>query len=99
MTIQEVIDLTKLSLKKLIDSLMTHGITMKNQELEEKPKKNLAFKTIHHQGSKKFVNSKKMKIRKNLAKRHLDATSQTRQDILRLIALFFKTRKRTVNTN
>ena len=27
---------------------MTHKITMEKQELEEKPKKNLAFKIIHH---------------------------------------------------
>jgi len=27
---------------------MTYEIIMKKQELEEKPKKNLAFKIIHH---------------------------------------------------
>jgi hypothetical protein len=41
-------DLTKLSLVELIESLMTHEITMKKQELEDKPKKNLALKTMHH---------------------------------------------------
>jgi hypothetical protein len=48
MAIREANDLTKLSLEELIGSLMTHEITMKNQELEEKPKKNLAFKTVYH---------------------------------------------------
>ncbi|KAJ6874090.1 hypothetical protein NC651_032816 [Populus alba x Populus x berolinensis] len=46
--IREAKNLTKLSLKKLIGLLMTHEIIMKKQELEEMPKKNLAFKTIHH---------------------------------------------------
>ena len=46
--IWEAMDLTKLSLDELIESLMTHEITMKKQELEDKPKKNLAFKTVHH---------------------------------------------------
>jgi hypothetical protein len=27
---------------------MTYEITMEKQELEEKPKKNLAFKIVHH---------------------------------------------------
>jgi hypothetical protein len=27
---------------------MTHKIIMENQELEVKPKKNLTFKTVHH---------------------------------------------------
>ncbi|KAJ6862610.1 hypothetical protein NC652_039459 [Populus alba x Populus x berolinensis] len=40
--------LTKLPLKELIDSLKTHEITMDKQKQEEKPKKNLTFKTIHH---------------------------------------------------
>jgi hypothetical protein len=48
MAIREANDLTKLPLKELIRSLMTHEITMENQELEEKPKKNSAFQTIHH---------------------------------------------------
>jgi hypothetical protein len=48
MTIHEAKDLTKISLEELIGSLMTHEITMEKQELEEKPKKNLAFKIIHH---------------------------------------------------
>jgi len=43
----EAKDLTKLPLKELIASLMTHRITMKKQELEENSKKKLAFKTIH----------------------------------------------------
>jgi hypothetical protein len=47
-TIHEAKDLTKLSLEELIGSLMTHEIIMEKQELEEKPKKNLAFKIIHH---------------------------------------------------
>jgi len=41
-------DLTKLPLEELIGSLITHEITMEKQELEEKPKKNLAFKIVHH---------------------------------------------------
>uniref|UniRef100_A0A2K1YH90 Uncharacterized protein n=1 Tax=Populus trichocarpa TaxID=3694 RepID=A0A2K1YH90_POPTR len=48
MTIREVKDLTKLPLKELIDSLMTHEITMEKQELDKKPNKNLTFKTMHH---------------------------------------------------
>ena len=48
MTIKEVKDLTKLPLKELIDSLMTHEITMEKQELDKKPNKNLTFKTMHH---------------------------------------------------
>ncbi|KAJ6875004.1 hypothetical protein NC652_034660 [Populus alba x Populus x berolinensis] len=47
MIIQEAKDLTKLPLKKLIDSLMTHKNTKEKQELEEKSKKNLKFKTMH----------------------------------------------------
>jgi hypothetical protein len=35
-------------LEELIGSLITHEITMEKQELEEKPKKNLAFKIVHH---------------------------------------------------
>jgi hypothetical protein len=34
-----------------------------------------------------------MKIRKNLARKHLDATNATKQDTSRLIVHFFKTRK------
>ena len=48
MTIKEVKDLTKLPLKELIDSLITHEITMEKQELDKKPNKNLTFKTMHH---------------------------------------------------
>jgi len=48
MEIREARDLTKLSLKKLIGSWMTHEITIEKQQEEEKPKKNLAFKIIHH---------------------------------------------------
>jgi hypothetical protein len=47
-SIRKAKDLIKLPLKELIDSLMTYEIIMKKQELEEKPKKNLAFKIIHH---------------------------------------------------
>jgi len=47
-TIWEVKDLTKLPLEELIGSLMTKKITMKKQELDEKPKKNLVFKTVHY---------------------------------------------------
>jgi hypothetical protein len=39
-----------------------------------------------------------MEIRKNLAGKHLEGTSATRQEIQRLIALFFKIRRRTVIT-
>jgi len=39
---------TKLQLEELTNSLITHEITMEKLELEEKPKKNLAFKIIHH---------------------------------------------------
>ena len=46
--IREAKNLTKLAMKKLIGLLMTHEIIMEKQELEEMPKKNLAFKTIHH---------------------------------------------------
>jgi len=35
-------------MEELIRSLMTHEIAMEKQELEKKPKKNLAFKIIHH---------------------------------------------------
>jgi hypothetical protein len=47
-TIQEAKNLTKLPLEKLIGSLITHEITMEKQELNEKPKKNLSLKIIHH---------------------------------------------------
>jgi len=47
-TIREVKDLTEHPLKELIDSLMTHEITMEKQELNKKPNKNLTFKTMHH---------------------------------------------------
>jgi len=47
-TIREVMDLTEHPLKELIDSLMTHEITMEKQELDKKPNKNLTFKTMHH---------------------------------------------------
>ncbi|KAJ6923435.1 hypothetical protein NC652_016923 [Populus alba x Populus x berolinensis] len=50
-TIREAKNHTQLSLEELISSLITHKITMEKQELEEKPKKNLAFKTIHHADS------------------------------------------------
>jgi hypothetical protein len=46
--IQEVKDLTKLSLEELISSLMTNEFTMDKQEQEEKPERNLTFKIIHH---------------------------------------------------
>jgi hypothetical protein len=46
--IQKVKDLTKLSLEKLISSLMTHEFTMDKQEQEEKPNRSLTFKIIHH---------------------------------------------------
>ena len=49
-TIREAKYLTKLPLKELIGFLKTHEITIDKQEQEEKPKKNLAFKTIHHIG-------------------------------------------------
>ena len=49
-TIREAKYLTKLPLKELIGFLKTHEITMDKQEQEEKPKKNLTFKTIHHIG-------------------------------------------------
>ena len=45
--IREAKDLTKLPLEELIGSLMTHEITMDKQDQEERPKKNLAFKTVH----------------------------------------------------
>lgn len=45
--IREAKDLTKLPLEELIGSLMTHEITMEKQDQEERPKKNLAFKTVH----------------------------------------------------
>ncbi|KAJ6907756.1 hypothetical protein NC651_018252 [Populus alba x Populus x berolinensis] len=48
MAIREANDLTKLPLKELIRSRMTHEIIMEKQELEKKPKKNLEFQTIHH---------------------------------------------------
>ncbi|KAJ6862428.1 hypothetical protein NC652_039313 [Populus alba x Populus x berolinensis] len=48
MTIREAKNLTKLSLKEIIISHMTHEITINKQELEEKPKKNLAIKIVHH---------------------------------------------------
>ena len=48
MTIQEAKNLIKLPLEKLIGSLITHEITMEKQELNEKPKKNLSLKIIHH---------------------------------------------------
>ena len=105
--IREAKDLIKLPLKELIDSLMTHEITMEKQELEEKPKKNLAFKIIHHVDSdddddddkveedialitrqfwnflrkKKIKNSqtlRRIEIRKNLAKKNLNAISAKR---------------------
>uniref|UniRef100_A0A2K1YGD8 UBN2 domain-containing protein n=1 Tax=Populus trichocarpa TaxID=3694 RepID=A0A2K1YGD8_POPTR len=44
----EAKDLTKISLEELISSLMTHKIAIENQEREENPKKNLAFKIIHY---------------------------------------------------
>ncbi|KAJ6874091.1 hypothetical protein NC651_032816 [Populus alba x Populus x berolinensis] len=46
--------------------LMTHEIIMKKQELEEMPKKNLAFKTIHHvkDGNKKESNEKTLRCYK-----------------------------------
>ena len=47
MTIKEAKNLTKLSLKELIGSLMTHEIAMKEQEWEVNPKGNLAFKIVH----------------------------------------------------
>ncbi|KAG5235596.1 UBN2 domain-containing protein [Salix suchowensis] len=43
----EAKDLTKLPLEELIGSLMTHEITMDKQDQEERPKKTLAFKTVH----------------------------------------------------
>jgi hypothetical protein len=46
-TIEEVKNLTKLSLEELISSLMTHEIVMKEQEWEVNPKRNLAFKIVH----------------------------------------------------
>ena len=48
MTLREAKDLTELSLEEIIRSLMTHEITIEKQELEEKPKKNLAIKIVHH---------------------------------------------------
>jgi len=84
---------------------MTHEITMEKQELEEKPKKNLAFKIIHHVDSdddddkveegialitrqfwnflrkKEIKNSQTLRmieIRKNLAKKNLNAISAKR---------------------
>jgi hypothetical protein len=42
-TIQEAKDPTKLSLEKLIGSLMTYEITIEKQELEEKTKKELGI--------------------------------------------------------
>ena len=46
--VQEVKDLTKLSLEELISSLMTNEFTMDKQKQDEKPKRNLNFKIIHH---------------------------------------------------
>jgi len=48
MAIWKVKDLTKFPLEDLIGSLITYEITMEKQELEEKQKKNLAFKIVHH---------------------------------------------------
>ena len=48
MTLREAKDLTELSLEEIIRSLMTHEITIEKQELEDKPKKNLAIKIVHH---------------------------------------------------
>jgi len=124
MAIWKVKVLTKLPLEDLIGSLMTYEITMEKQELEEKPKKNLAFKIVHQvdddddeveehialitrqfwnflrkkQGNKKFLNLKKDE-KKNLVRRHLDAINAIRHDLLRLIYLSFKTRRRIVITN
>jgi len=39
-----------------------------------------------------------MEIKKNLAGKHLEATSATRQEIQRLITLSFKIKRRTVIT-
>jgi hypothetical protein len=121
--IREAKDLIKLPLKELIDSLMTHEITMEKQELEEKPKKNLAFKIIHHVDNddddddddeveedialitrqfwnflrkKEIKNSqtlRRMEIRKNLAKRNLNATSATRQGHIKTDCLLLQNKK------
>ena len=40
--------LTKLPLEEFIGSLMTHEIVMEELEHKVNPKKNLAFKTVHH---------------------------------------------------
>ena len=65
MKIWEAKDLTKLSLKELIRSLMTHEIIMEMQKLEEKPKKNLAFKIIGVIifGSVRFLSKKITKMK------------------------------------
>jgi len=47
-TIQKVKDLTKLPMKKLIDSLMTHEIIMDERQQKVNPKKILSFKIVHH---------------------------------------------------
>ncbi|KAJ6964139.1 hypothetical protein NC652_002422 [Populus alba x Populus x berolinensis] len=61
MVIREAKDLTKLLLEELIKSFMTHEITIEKQELEKKPKKNLAFKTIYH------IDSDDYKMKGNIA--------------------------------
>jgi hypothetical protein len=91
----------------------------KKQEPEEKPKKNLAFKIIHHVDDndddeveedialitrqfwnflrkKEIKNSqtlRRMEIRKNLAKRNLNATSATRQGHIKTDCLLLQNKK------
>ena len=53
--IQEVRDLTKLSMEELIGSFMTHKLNMHQKEEEEEPKK----KTIAFKSTTKFEESYK----------------------------------------
>ena len=55
MAIREAKDLTKLSLEELIESLMTHEITMEKQELKEKAKEEFDKDNLDKFDSKFYV--------------------------------------------